>query len=325
MKGKSTFFLGLFTLCFGAEIIYFLFGTSQINYLYPQYSGFFYFLIGFLYGPLLYWHFRYNFDKKEKFNPWQFLHLLPILLEAVYLKDVLLMPGVERIRFMKEHFLDFVMPLNYIRAVHLLIYGLILILFLVKKNQIMDARLKLYKWSIAAIYFVSCVAISWFTLFANSWRDFDLYYIIACNIGVVIAILLYTDPDFLKEIRRKYLSSGISKDDKKRIAKKIQVAFATDKLFLRNDLNLAMLETEVGEKSHSISQTFTEEINESFQTFLNRHRIEYAKSLLKEKEKEKFTIEAIGQMAGFNNKVSFYKAFRQFTSQTPSEYRKGLK
>ncbi len=35
-----------------------------------------------------------------------------------------------------------------------------------------------------------------------------------------------------------------------------------------------------------------------------------------------YKIEAIALESGFNNKVTFYKAFSKFTNQTPSAFRK---
>lgn len=223
---------------------------------------------------------------------------------------------------MREHFIEIIMPINYARALHLLSYGVAMMLLLSKKHSSLTPKSKLYTWSITAIYFISCVTISWFTEFANTWRDFDIYYLITSTLTLIIGFLLYTDPDFLKQITFKYLKSNISVKDKERIEGKIKVALEKDEIFKRNDLNLSLFSQLIEEKSHHISQTFSENINEPFQEHINRYRIELAKKLLTDRENQKYTIEAIGQQAGFNNKVSFGQYFKKLTGSTPSQYRK---
>lgn len=319
---KPTALLGVFALMFGLEIADFLYSTSQLKSLYPQYYAYYYLPAGFLYGPLLFWYFRYNLEKEYQFSLWELAHLIPFAAVLFYLWPIFTMPAPERMVFISEHFTDVIMPVNYARALHLFSYGLALVLYLSKNGRWLNPRNRLYAWSVVLIYFISCVVISWLTQFASSWRDFDLYYLLSCNIILVIGILLYTDPAFLQLIAQKYLKSGISKKDKKRIRKKVEAAFADKKTFARNDLSLTVLEGLIGEKKHHISQTFSEEIQESFHAYVNRHRVEYAKELISDPEYQKYTLEAIGQKAGFNNRVSFIKAFRKHNAQTPSEYQK---
>lgn len=320
--GKSTGLLGVFTLFFGIEIVDFLYGTSQLKYIYPQYFGYYYLQAGFLYGPLLLWHFRFNLEQEFRFSVWQLAHFIPFFIILLYLWNIWAMPGLERIAYINEHFPDVIMPVNYARALHLVSYGLILIIYLYNMRHRLSSKNQLYAWSIIVIYFLSCVLISWFTLFANTWRDFDLYYFTAFNIVIIIGVLLYTEPVFLSAIAKKYLKSAISIYDKKRIREKIVFAFSEQEVFKQGDLSLALLGSIIGEKSHHISQTFSEEIQESFQAFVNRHRVAYAKKLLIDPGNKNYTIEAIGQMAGFNNRVSFNNAFKQYTSVTPSYYQK---
>jgi len=320
--GKPSFLLAIFIFMIGIEILDFLYGTSRLKFIYPEHFAKYYFLAGFLYGPLLIWHLRFYLEKDFRFKPIHLLHLIPVTITLIYWWDILVLPGLERIAFINENFIHVIMPVNYARALHLTIYGLILIGYLYRKRHLVNPKDKLYMWSITLIYFVSCIVISWFTQFANTWRDFDLYYFVACTIIFIIGFLLYSDPQFLKEIAQKYLKSKLNVKDKKRIKSKIISVIENDEVFKRNDLHLTVFAELIDENKHHISQIFSEEFNESFLEYLNKHRVAFAKTLLTEPENHKYTIEAIGQEAGFNNRVSFSKAFRQFVSLTPSEYRK---
>ena len=321
----STVLLGIFTLLFGIEIADFLYGTSQLKLIYPQFFGYYYMLSGLLYGPLLLWQFRLNLQPKFRFSAREFFHFIPIVVVAGYMWHMFAMPGPERIAYIKANFTEVIMPANYVRAFHILSYGVVLVIYFYQKRYGLSSKNQLYAWSVILIYFVSCVITSWFTLFANTWRDFAPYYFWAFNMVIVLGFLLYKDPQFLGRMALKYLKSSISASDKQRIKKKILAAFSEKEVFRRRDLSLSLLSDVIEEKSHHISQTFTEEVQESFQAFVNRHRVQYAKLLLTDSQYQNYTLEAIAEMAGFNNRVSFYNAFKQFTSVTPSYYQKSQK
>ena len=67
------------------------------------------------------------------------------------------------------------------------------------------------------------------------------------------------------------------------------------------------------------------EIDENFTELLNKNRIEYLKDLLKARKYESFTIEALSEMSGFNNRRTMYNAFNKYTGLTPTEYIQSLK
>jgi YesN/AraC family two-component response regulator len=67
------------------------------------------------------------------------------------------------------------------------------------------------------------------------------------------------------------------------------------------------------------------QIDENFTDLLNKNRVEYLKELLKAKKYESFTIEALSEMSGFNNRRSMYNAFNKHVGSTPTEFIQSLK
>jgi AraC-like DNA-binding protein len=59
----------------------------------------------------------------------------------------------------------------------------------------------------------------------------------------------------------------------------------------------------------------------NFSDFINSLRVEQAKKFLSDNEFSQYTIVAIGLECGFNSKSTFYSAFKNFTSETPTTYR----
>ena len=91
------------------------------------------------------------------------------------------------------------------------------------------------------------------------------------------------------------------------------------KYFLYPDLNLDKLSELTGTNKHCLSQAINEHLDMNFFEYLNSLRIEEAKQLLAS-EKD-YTIIEIAYQVGYNNKVSFNKAFKNLTGFTPTEYR----
>lgn len=99
---------------------------------------------------------------------------------------------------------------------------------------------------------------------------------------------------------------------------RLEQAMSERQLFLRNDLSLGDLADELGLSPHKVSQLLNQEIGMTFYAFVNRARVDYACELLRTTER---SVLDVAFASGFNNKASFYTAFRQHTGTTPSEYR----
>ncbi|MGH1436714.1 MAG: helix-turn-helix domain-containing protein [Lewinella sp.] len=313
--------LSSFVLLLGLEMIYFLYATSPIRDLYPQFAGRYYFISGFFYGPLLWFHLQFSLKGKEKFNLKDTWHLLPIGLAIIYFTDILVLPDAERIAYIQQHFSDRIMPMNYARALSQLVYGVIILILVHGLSAALPPLKRIFYICLVSLYFLTSVLISWLTQFADSWNDFIVIYFVINTVVMLIAYMLYWQPDFLLELGEKYLNSGIPRKDMKRIQVKITSALADEQIFLDNQLNLKAFAAHIKENPHHISQTFSQLIRESFRDHVNRYRVEFAKVLLHKEELQHYTIEAIAQEAGFNNRVTFNKAFSKFARTKPSAYR----
>jgi AraC-like DNA-binding protein len=70
-----------------------------------------------------------------------------------------------------------------------------------------------------------------------------------------------------------------------------------------------------------ISQTLNRHGRESFHEFISRHRIEYAKSLLRRNEHGQRKMLDIAMESGFNSQSTFYSYFKKYQHQTPAAFR----
>ena len=324
LKNKA---LAVYFLLFSYEILNFIYGTTIIFTFYPEFHGRFYFSIGVLYGPLLWFHFKSITDNKKRIELKDFWHFLPLLVLNIYMFDIIIMPDEERIAYFNtpKVFYNRILPINFYKAIHQITYAFLLFKILLSSKNKISINQKFYLGGITIIYIITAIVITLLILFANSWRDFSLYYVISIVFVFLIGIILFFDPKFFRTIKEKYQGSHLDEKSMKLIYSQIEKEFITIKIFLNNKLSLDFLSLKLDIKSQHISQTLSELVKENFNDYVNRHRIEHSKKLLVAKSYDNYKIEAIAQDSGFNNKVTFYKAFSKFTNTTPSIYRKNKK
>ena len=97
-----------------------------------------------------------------------------------------------------------------------------------------------------------------------------------------------------------------------------------EKPFLNRELRLDDLAEALQIGRHHASQVINEHFDANFFDFINLYRVEEAIRLLQEKGNE-LNLAEIGFLSGFNNTVSFNKAFKKNTGVTPSKFRKEVK
>ena len=93
----------------------------------------------------------------------------------------------------------------------------------------------------------------------------------------------------------------------------------SQQLFLQSDLKLSDLAAQLGESRNAISNCIRIEEGCTFPNFVNAYRVNYAKQLMLDNPEAK--ISSLYPKAGFANETSFFRTFKEFTGQTPSEWR----
>ncbi|MFD1615219.1 helix-turn-helix domain-containing protein [Gelatiniphilus marinus] len=95
-----------------------------------------------------------------------------------------------------------------------------------------------------------------------------------------------------------------------------------NKRYLDPLFSLDDLATETNISSSYASKLINNYSGYSFPDYINRLRVEYAKQLLSDEQYNKYTMVALAIESGFNSKSVFYSAFKKFTGQTPTEFKK---
>ena len=119
----------------------------------------------------------------------------------------------------------------------------------------------------------------------------------------------------------KYARSGLQSDTAQYYLNKLQTLMVREQCFLDESLSLARLAERLNLSAHHLSQLLNEQLQTTFYAYINEHRIEYAKQLLREHPDR--AIVDIASAAGYDNKSTFYSAFKRQVGMTPAQYRNG--
>lgn len=89
------------------------------------------------------------------------------------------------------------------------------------------------------------------------------------------------------------------------------------------DYSATRLAEDLGVENYKLSRILKAEYGSSYSDIVLSLRVADAKRHLVNPNKADMTVDEIGVLVGFKNRVSFFLAFRKFTGETPEEYRKG--
>ncbi|HQL83555.1 MAG TPA: helix-turn-helix domain-containing protein, partial [Spirochaetota bacterium] len=123
-------------------------------------------------------------------------------------------------------------------------------------------------------------------------------------------------------VRRKYERSFLRGVDTGSMRERIFYLMEEEKVYRDSELTLRSLAATMKLTPHQLSQFLNEKLQTSFTRFVNSYRVEEAKGLLAKNREH--TVLNVCFIVGFSSKSSFNTIFKNFTGQTPTEYRKNF-
>lgn len=101
----------------------------------------------------------------------------------------------------------------------------------------------------------------------------------------------------------------------------IQNQIKSTELYKNSDISIYILSETVKIPARKLSASINLYSQSNFNTFINLFRIENAKTMLKNKDYDFLTIEAIARESGFNSKSVFNSLFKKETEMTPLAFK----
>jgi len=120
----------------------------------------------------------------------------------------------------------------------------------------------------------------------------------------------------------RYKNSNLDLKNSKALFQEINSLFEAEKLFLEPSISLSILSEKLSKTRKEISQSINQNAQQNFREFVNKFRIERAKSLLVDVKNKDQKIATVAYDSGFGTVTAFNIAFKKDTGQTPSSYQR---
>jgi len=101
----------------------------------------------------------------------------------------------------------------------------------------------------------------------------------------------------------------------------LQNHFREKRPFLRVGYKIGELSSELDIPGYQLTAFINQEYGKNFNELINDHRLDYLEEMLQSSpDNYQYTLEALGNMAGFNSRSTFIAAVKKKTGKTPVEY-----
>lgn len=138
--------------------------------------------------------------------------------------------------------------------------------------------------------------------------------------SIHVTVLLYILKNEEKvDVSKKYQNRKLKEEDALALVDSLNRVMREEKLYLNPGLSLALLAKKVGNLQTTVSQAINENLNKSFNLYINEFRIQHAQDLLI--KESHLNMELVAERSGFNSNSTFFAAFKKITGQTPASYR----
>jgi AraC-like DNA-binding protein len=294
----------------------------------------------FLYGPLLYFYYR-RITEKYRFKLGDALHLIPSVIIIIYLSRIYLLPEQEKLflMFNREDTSFLVLVLIVItKLTSLIVYGFLVLGIYKKtrKEKKVDTQIVQWQRNMMILNFCYVVgyllfAIGRLKIFSSTISIYTQIYLMSFII-LYVGYIAYVQPRvFSKKFLfgglpfLKYQKSGLTSSFSEELRDQLLILLIKEKVFKQSDISLGELASRLETTRHNMSQVINEHFELNFFQLINKYRIEEAKEILSSDRLRNLNIIDIAYDVGFNNKVTFNKAFKEQTGMTPSGYLKSLR
>jgi len=285
-----------------------------------------------LYGPLFFFYTR-RVIKKTNFKPIDVIHLAPLFICSISYLPFYFLPTIEKHKsILNNTWTEYILFHNPYTVKTIILIGFFYVAYILVslRNDIISYHQKIWVTCLTISYMgylISFIAYYVFIHFDILTVEYD--YIISFVMILFIGLLFYFainqshvfDGTTLKRIIPivKYRTSSLSSSFSSDLKQSLINLMTTEKPYLNSEIRLIDIAEKLNSNRHHISQVINEHFDLKFFDFINKYRIEEAKKLLV--NKPGMNITEVLYASGFNNRVSFYNAFKKYVGKTPSEFK----
>lgn len=136
---------------------------------------------------------------------------------------------------------------------------------------------------------------------------------------LMIAFILFR-PKFIDEAGLSPISLNFVSANQVISLQKFDFLFYSNYYFLQQEASIEDFALKLNHHKSEIIAFLKSQNLESFNELLNKSRTNYFKELLRSGKHMSFTIEALSEMSGFNNRQTMYNSFKKYEGCSPTEF-----
>ena len=339
----------LFTLNY-AVLLIFLFESEYIFYvpfLFRTGPLFYYLMV-----PSFYLYLVFVLKKRKRLRWTDSLHLIPSIIYLIDFMPLFLTPAADKLQIINalvNHDQKTVLKFNegwmMPSRIHFLgpvIIGLIYILFAARmlfqyyrKGIKTKQKQAILGWLATALSLYFLLEIASLTIFffapAHQWL---LTIIAVLGFFFSMSLILFSKPyilygaylsdsDYQAETPKRQGQPNLQPEKLRELQERFEV-YINEQHFLNPNTNLKEVAGRLGIPSYVLSIFIHQAYQMHFNDVINSHRVNYIRDGLTNEQWDTLTLEAVGEIAGFNNRITFLNAFKKFAGVTPSQYVKNV-
>jgi len=296
----------------------------------------------FLYGPLLYFYFK-RITQQYTFKKIDLVHLVPTILFLVYIIPIYSLSAQEKLDIMLESARlgqnagdsKDMLIIVVLKLISLIAYGFFVRKLYLKSKVSKEVSTVNKSWqkNIYALHLLYILTYAIYgVLIVNHIFSGIFYHIPIVFMALMVLYLGYSanvQPNVFSGLYSmdnrlffKYEKSGLTESLSNELKEHLIRLFDQEKIYKESDINLGALAERLNTTRHNASQVINEHFKISFHELINKYRIREAKKILNQNYQKNLNIIDVAYEVGYNNKVTFNKAFKKETRLTPSQYQK---
>ncbi len=274
-----------------------------------------------LIGPAMYWFIRSFFTPEFLWKKREWLHFVLFIICLIYFTPLYL----RDVEFKAAYVNAMINELSFdsylwggVRRVQQLIYFSFSGFIVYKGTNKESLRNNLW-----IVLLVSGFSLIWILDIYRYFFKFDLITGTANSIilSIMSISLIYINLGNKTKVAKPYAGSNLSVRKKNELFERVSIEMENKKSYLDKRLSLSSMSERLNVLPNHISQVVNEKSKMNFNDFVNKFRVEAAKSLLQNSKTTHLTLEAISEESGFNSTSTFNAAFKKHTGHTPKFYR----
>lgn len=160
------------------------------------------------------------------------------------------------------------------------------------------------------------------TRVADNFGIFDNYITFLLVNALFVYSLLYAHQLIQTKGKVKEKDAAATTEPSADVIERIRRVMEDEQLYLKQNLNIEEFARHLGIHYREVSNVLNHYFNTNFFEFVNRYRVERAKTILSDPQRADTTIFDILLESGFNSKSSFNRFFKRYAGMSAADFRK---